>query len=169
MKRVLVLLFSAALCLGAVGAHGAYQAYISIKATKQGSLQVKSPRSKSGRVPCLSAVYNLGAGPGKGEHKPIVVIVEGIDAPQFRRAFQMHQPIDEMTVELVRPAGSGKVQLYRTIRLINAQVSKVVDLPSRHGSGKTGSMEQIQVEFTYEEISMKNVAGKTISEDDWES
>ena len=108
-----------------------------------------------------------GVATGRRQHKPVTVVLDGADADQFRQAMRTSQRIDELTVELVRPAGPGQVEHYRNITLTNGTVSNVRLKVPRAGKGRGDRNEETIVSFTFQKIEITNVVGKKASEDDW--
>jgi len=90
--------------------------------------------------------------------------MDSSDASQFQRAMTNNETIDEITIELVKPAGAGKVQHYRNVTLKNAKVASV---HAMGGKSERGGNEVTEVAFTYQKIEFNPFRGNPVSEDDW--
>ena len=175
MNRLLSCFAIVAAALAGSPAHS-YQAYLVCQSHKSGSVAPKSPRSRHGWVPCLSFSYGViaprdqqsGLASGKRKHKPFVVSIEEVDAEPFRAALQNEKNIDEIAVQVIRPAGPGMIEHYETIKLTNATVSSIRAQNSKTPSGgKKHKREYLLVDFTYQKIEITEVNPTKADVDDW--
>lgn len=171
------------LCLSAVSYVSAQDqpviAYVTIQGAKQGNFKGSSTsKGKEAQIDCVGFSYGIqsprdaatGQASGKLQHSPIVIIkhLDG-STPQILQAASTDEVLKTVVIELYRVAGNGKNDIYETIRLTNATISKV----SQYGG--TSSPEKLlpnsnpyeEISFTFQKIQVENNDSKTSAADDW--
>jgi type VI secretion system secreted protein Hcp len=148
---------------------------MAIEGSRQGDFNEGSKKEKS--IPTLGFDYSVqtphdmasGMATGKRQHTP-VVIFKAIDnaSPQILQALNTGEVLKSVTIDLLK-SENGKLIVIRSIRLINAMVSKISQYG---GAGAPSKMMPNyspieEVSFTFQKIEMLNGSGKTISADDW--
>ncbi len=140
----LVIIFCLTLVAGS--AQAAYEVYMTINGTKQGTFQ-------GGRIPCLKFSYEpsasrdiaTGQASGKPRHEEIVVTKEwGPASPALFRAMNTNEVLREVKFEFVRATAAKGEQVYKTLRLSNATVASI------HRMAIQGTRELEEVTFTFE-------------------
>jgi type VI secretion system secreted protein Hcp len=110
----------------------AYEAYVSIKGTKQGQIKGEGTQGKRKDkwVPILSFHYSVqsprdvatGLASGKREHKPIVITKEwGAASPQILQALTTNEVLSSVEIEFTK-TDRGHETVYQTIKLTNASI-----------------------------------------------
>jgi type VI secretion system secreted protein Hcp len=160
----------------------AYEAYISIKGTKQGKFKGNS--AKNGRhdwIEVLSFSYEMkpprdaatGQASGKRQHKPVQIVAEwGSSTPQLFQALVSNEVLAEVTIEFVDTNKDGKSYVRQTKKLVNASISSLrpqailSEGSARHGHSLTLE-EYTEFDLTYHPIEWTHKDGKKTASDDW--
>jgi type VI secretion system secreted protein Hcp len=161
----------------------AFQAYVSIKGTKQGQLkgESKNPRRKDW-IEVLAFSYEVisprdrqsGLAAGKRQHKPVVIRKQwGAATPQLLQALTNNEILESVAFEFEKVGPDGKEYVYQTIKLTNATVSDdelYTPICECQPSPQTefDSQELERVAFTFQKIQITNNDGQTTYVDDWE-
>jgi type VI secretion system secreted protein Hcp len=162
----------------------AYEAYISIKGSKQGKFKGNSV--KSGRhdwIEVLSFSYGVqsprdtssGMATGKRQHKPVSFGLEtGSASPQMFQALVSNEVLTDVLIEFVDTNKDGKKYVRQTIKLTNATISSIRPQaivshgPIRHGHNVIVDYET-EVGMTYHPIEWTWIQGGKTASDDWEA
>lgn len=174
---------SAVLCLTLLAspAYAAIEAYVMIKGTKQGQFKGEVTHKGSNQwIPVIAISHGVqsprdnatGQASGKRQHKPITITREwGAASPQLERARATSELLELVVIEFVRPGPKGEEQVYQTIRLTNALISRI----NRNGNQASGraagkdTHEQEEISFTFEKIEILYANGKKTGTDDWQN
>ena len=109
-----------------------------------------------------------GQATGKRQHSP-VVITKDIDksTPLLFRAITTNENLSDVTLNFYRPNSSdnGAMEKYFTVKLTNAQISRVGQHPP--DPGHSGDYESVA--FVFQKIEWTWVDGGITVEDDWEA
>jgi type VI secretion system secreted protein Hcp len=171
-KNAVAFVLTAAFCLTLLAspAYSAEKYYLKVEGTKQGQFKGEVERNGSRwiEITAFSAGVQsprdaaTGQASGKRQHKPIVITKE-IDkaSPQLLQAVTTNEVLKEVVIQSVRPEPKGKEQVYQTITLTNAVISKVKGF-----SGKNKNEEE-QFQFTFQKIEVTNLQGTKTATDDW--
>lgn len=163
----------------------AYEFYVTIEGTRQGAFKGESIReAHSEKIAGLSYNHEIasprdvatGQASGKRQHGPVIITKEwGAASPQLFQALVTNEVLKSVFFEFFHTTPDGLEEVYHTIKLINATVSKVKQMTGSGGesasSSKTTSAydthELEQISFTYQRIEVENLPGQTSAEDDW--
>jgi type VI secretion system secreted protein Hcp len=155
--------------------------YVSIKGETQGKFKGESSFSKlaSDKITVIRFASGVisprdsasGLPTGKRRHQPIKFTKEnGAATPQIFHALVTNETLTTVTFEFSRSSpSSGKEEIHYVVTLKNASVASVVtnfDQTSR-GDPFDGH-ELVDVELTYESITVEDKIAKTTAQDDWE-
>jgi type VI secretion system secreted protein Hcp len=158
--------------LSAATASAAFEAYLKLKGSKQGQIKASESASKvdanAFRIESFKIVDPAGAPAGKRKHAPLVITKE-IDSasPKLLQALQTNEALTELLVKASDPASKTPSDV--TIEATNALVTKIdhVGTDAQHPSLAKGKSYE-EISFTYQKITVTNVAGKTSVTDNWE-
>jgi len=185
MKRMC--LSGAALCALfclAARANAAYEFYVTIHGLKVQFAGEGTGAHKNALVG-LNYHYELvslrdpasGHPTGKRQHAPITITKEwGASSPQLLHACATNELLLSVTFEFYKAGPGGTQELYYTITLHNATISKIVQHAGGPGAGEpstakhTGGGDTHELEdisFTFQKITVEHKVGKTIFMDDW--
>ncbi len=104
-----------------------------------------------------------GLASGKRQHLPLKITKEvGAGSPQLQQALAKNEVLKEVVLQFARNNG-GKTQVYRTIRLVNAQVAAI---QRRSGSGKNAAGRE-EIAFTYQKLEVTDSQGSKTAVDNW--
>jgi type VI secretion system secreted protein Hcp len=114
----------------------AFQAHISIKGNKQGQFKGESiqDKRKDKWIPVLSFQMGVqsprdaatGQASGKRQHQPLTITKEwGAASPQLFRALTSNETLQSVEIQFTRTSETGAEQVYETIKLTNAVISKI--------------------------------------------
>jgi len=162
----------------------AYEFYVTIEGKKQGKFKGESPReAHAAKVAGLSYSHeissprdvNTGQASGKRQHGAVTITKEwGAATPQIFQALTTNEVLTNVLFEFVHTTADGAEEIYHTVKLVNATVSKVKQVTGvgeSAGSSKTSNTfdthELEQVSFTYQRIEVENKPGQTSAMDDW--
>lgn len=162
----------------------AYEFYVTIEGTKQGAFKGESVReAHNKKIAGLSYAHEItsprdvatGQASGKRQHGPVVITKEwGASSPQIFQALVTNEVLKSVLFEFYHTTPDGLEEVYHTVKLVNATVSRVRQMTGKGesaGSAKTTSVydthELEEVSFTYQRIEVENLPGKTSAEDDW--
>jgi type VI secretion system secreted protein Hcp len=183
LRRVLV--SSAVLLVGLALAAPAYaelNAYLKIKAAKQGA--IKGGVTQKGREDSILVIavdHELvsprdsasGQATGKRQHKPIVITKE-IDrsSPALRTALITGENLPEVTLQFHAPqraaTGGGAETQHFTIALKNARIAGIHHvMPNNKDPQLTKLAAYEQVSFVYDEITWTWTDGGLTASDSW--
>jgi type VI secretion system secreted protein Hcp len=159
----------------------AYEAYVTVEATKQGKFKGESIRDKhKDKVAMIDFSYEVisprdlatGQPSGKRQHKPIVVTKEaGASSPLALAACCSNEILKSVLFEFFKSGKDGKEYCYQTIKLTNATLCSFKQYTGQAGGAKheegydTHELEEWQ--FTFQKIEITNNDGKTSAFDDW--
>jgi type VI secretion system secreted protein Hcp len=159
----------------------AYEFYVSIKGTKQGTFKgdaaggAKRAKGKIGGVKFSMETTSprdaaTGQATGKRIHKPIVITKEWDAAsPQLFNALVDNETLKIVLFEFVKTDPAGKEVVYYTITLTNAVVSNLrsyVDLTDTSGDRYDAHALE-EVSFVFQKIEIENKESATVAIDDW--
>jgi type VI secretion system secreted protein Hcp len=154
-------------------------AYVTIQGTKTGAFKGSATiKGRQGQIECIGFTYavtsphdaNTGQTSGRRQESPFV-IVKHIDgaSPELLQAAYTNEVLKTVTIEFTRGGGSGKNDIYQSIRLTNVTISRV----SQYG-GTTSPDKLIpnnnpfeEIAFVFQKIEVSNVESKTTAADDW--
>ncbi len=162
----------------------AYEFYVKIEGTRQGAFKGESVReAHSEKIAGLSYRHEItsprdvatGQASGKRQHGPVVITKEwGASSPQLFQALVTNEVLTSVQLEFFHTTPDGLEEVYHTIRLVNATVSKLAQSTGTgesSGSSKTSATydthELEEISFTYQRIEVENLPGQTSAEDDW--
>jgi len=162
----------------------AYEFYVTIEGTRQGAFKGESPReAHNKKVAGLSYSHEItsprdiatGQASGKRQHGPISITKEwGAASPQLFQALVTNEVLKSVLFEFFHTTPDGLEEVYHTIKLANATVSKIKQMTGSgesSSSAKTGATydthELEEVSFTYQSIEVENMPGQTSAGDDW--
>jgi type VI secretion system secreted protein Hcp len=119
------------------------------------ALDVESPRDAGSGLPT-----------GRRMYKPITITKEwGAASPQFQRSLAEHESLKQVVIEFVRTGSQGKEQVYRTVTLTNAFVTRIqkraASLAGRSDKMEQDKMEQEEIELTYQSIEWNDLRPAT--------
>ena len=156
----------------------AIEAFVKIKGSKQGQFKgettVKS--AGAGAIPVLRFASNAqaprdaatGQASGKRQWQPIRITKEwGAASPQLLTALATNEVLPTVAFEFWRTDKSGKEELHYKITLQNATISTIGAFFDRTGptGAPFGGHELEDVEFTFQSITVEDVAGKSTAGD----
>jgi len=105
-----------------------------------------------------------GQATGKRMHKPFVIMKElDKSTPLLYQALVTNEQIKEVVFEAYRPAGAGKVTVFKSGKLENARIKSIQK--SKRPNGK----EFETISFTYEKITWTEMAPRTQGANDWKN
>jgi type VI secretion system secreted protein Hcp len=162
----------------------AYEFCVTIEGTTQGAFKGESPReAHSAKIAGLSYRHEItsprdiatGQASGKRQHGPVVITKEwGASTPQLFLALTTNEVLKSVFIEFFHTTPDGLEEVYHTVKLVNATVSKIAQSTGSgesSGSAKTNAtydtLELEEVSFTYQRIEVENLPAKTAAEDDW--
>lgn len=159
------------ICLvGASQTFAAFDAYMTIKGTKQGQLKGETTGAGAGKISVSDFSYkasapmdkNTGMASGKRMHSTIT-ITKSVDqaTPQLLQAMSTGEVLSSVDMEFVHPGAKGP-EVYKTLHLTDAVITSIQ--ASGAGAGKTEA-----ITFTAESENVQVMAkngGKTAM-DDW--
>ena len=155
--------------------------YVSIKGQTQGKFKGESSFSKFGSdkitvIRFSSGVVSprdaaSGLPTGKRQHQPIRFTKEnGAATPQIFQALVSNETLTTVTFEFTRSNPSGKEEVHYVVTLQNASVASVITQFDQTSRGDPfDGHELVNVELTYESITVEEKIGKTMAQDDWET
>jgi type VI secretion system secreted protein Hcp len=171
-KRILWV-FAAALvvCLVAASqAFAAFDAYMTIKGTKQGQFKAETTGAGAGKISISDFSYmasaptdrNAGMASGKRMHSAFT-IKKSIDqaSPQLMQAMTTGEVLTSVDIEFVHPGARGP-EVYKTLHLTDAVITSI--RASGAGAGKT---EEITFTAESENVQAMNKSGGKTAMDDW--
>lgn len=164
----------------------AYEFYATIEGTRQGKFKGESVREKhKDKVACISYGHEItsprdvatGLASGKRQHGPITITKEwGAASPQFFQALVTNEVLKSVLFEFIHTTPDGEEEIYYTVSLTNATVSRVKQMT---GAGESSSSaktrasydthELEEVSFTYQRIEVEHKIAKVAAVDDWRS
>jgi type VI secretion system secreted protein Hcp len=162
----------------------AYEFYVTIEGTRQGAFKGESVReAHKDKIAGLSYQHEIrsprdvatGQASGKRQHGPVIITKEwGPSSPQLFQALVTNEVLTSVGFEFFHTTPDGLEEVYHTVKLVNATVSKIVQST---GTGESASSakttndydthELEEVSFTYQRIEVENLVGQTAAEDDW--
>jgi type VI secretion system secreted protein Hcp len=164
------------LALASLPASAAVNAYMKIDGVKQGSFKGEGTRKGSTQwIPIIAISQAVesprdaasGQASGKRQHSPIKITKEtDASSPQLARAAAAGEVLREVVIEFVRPGPKGQEEVYQTITLTNALVTRIQRGGASH-AGKSDKMEREEIEITFQKIEVSNKEGKKTASDDW--
>jgi len=148
----------------------AYEAYLTIKGSKQGKFKGESNRSSAhDKIPLLSFSYEVraprdvasGQASGKRQHRVLTVVKEwGAASPQIFQALTSNEVLNSVVIEAMETAADGSEHVKGTFTLTNAVISRVNKHPFT-GKGSSDTVEEVT--FAYENISLNGASNVAIS------
>ena len=182
MKRRTTFLaaIAVALSLATGSVHAALNAYLKIKAGRQGQIEgsVTQP-GREGSMLVLASAHEIvsprdpasGLPTGKRQHKPFT-ITKPIDkaTPLLLQALVTNETLTEVVINYWRPAGNGQEQQYFTITLTNASIAShsIKQLPT-YVPANASVPELEEISFTYQKITWTWTSGGVTATDSWEA
>lgn len=162
---------AAAACLFfAVGqALAAYEAYLTVKGSKQGQFAGEGSQATRAnkQIPVLKFSMGVesprrassGQAAGKSPLLPITIVKDmGAASPQLQRALATNEILQEVVVELVRMDSQGKEEIYRTLRFTDGRVTAI---SMRQESGGR-EIEEVTIVFPRQNMEVKNQNNRQI-------
>jgi type VI secretion system secreted protein Hcp len=157
----------------------AYEFYVTIEGTKQNAFKGESIRDDhKAKIAGLAYQHQIiaprdissGQASGSRQHGPVIITKEwGAASPQIFQALVTNEVLKSVLIEFYATSAEGVQEVYHTVKLINAMVSKISQ--STGSSSKTENSldthELEEISFTYQRIEMENIIGKTSAVDDW--
>ena len=155
----------------------AFQAYISVKGSKQG--QFKSETLQAKRQDKWMTVLSVrdvqwprdpatGQASGKRQHEPVKIVKEwGAASPQGLAACSTNEDLTEVQIEFVKPTATGPEDVYQAITLTDASLSEVRRFVSGDPAQPAAATTLEEWSFTFRKIEVVDNDGKTFFTDDW--
>jgi type VI secretion system secreted protein Hcp len=157
---------------------GVARLYVTAEGTKQGRFKGQSPLARwQNAVPAMGFSYEMSA-PRDGARglaaatrapNPIVITkLVGAASPQFLAAAANNELLKSVRLEFVRTDANGAEEVFYTITLTGATVSRVrqyIVLPDAGNPAGSGLLEDIS--FVFQRIEMSSLDGGTMATDDW--
>jgi type VI secretion system secreted protein Hcp len=180
-KFALLLALATAALATASPASAALNAYLKIKAQKQGDIKGSvTQKGRENSIQVFGVAHEIisprdaasGLPTGKRQHKPITVTVPVDKAtPLLFQALVSNEMLQNVTIDFWRGGGAGLSragagatgveQLYYKIELANAAVASIVLDSTSPGD------DRLKVSFVYQKITETFVDGGITTEDDW--
>jgi len=162
----------------------AYEFYVTIEGMKQGKFKGESIReAHKDKITGLSYSHEIssprdiatGRASGKRQHGPVTITKEwGASTPQIFQALVHNETLKTVLFEFIHTTPDGLEEVYQTIKLANATVSKVRQVTGKGESSDSAKTQATydtheleEVSFTYQRIEVENLPGKTSAVDDW--
>lgn len=163
----------------------AHEFYVTIEGKKQGAFKGESPREvHKEKLAGISYSHSIvsprdiatGQASGKRQHGPISIVKEwGAASPQLFQALCTNEVLTKVLFEFIHTTDVGEEEVYQTITLANATVSKITYNTGGIGSsaatsksaGQYDTKELEEISFTYQRIEIENKVGQTMASDDW--
>jgi type VI secretion system secreted protein Hcp len=166
------------LALAWLPASAAVNAYIKIDGVKQGPFKGEGTRKGSTQwIPIIAIAHAVasprdvatGQASGKRQHKPIKITKEtDASSLQLARAAASREVLREVVIEFVHTDPQEKEEVYQTVTLTNALITSIQKRGSGHAGG-SHTLEQEEIEITFQKIEVTNKEGKKTANDDWEA
>ena len=161
-----------------------YEAYISVKGTKQGQFKGEGigRLNRGPWSPVLSFYMDVdsprdaatGHASGKRQWKPVLIVKEWSAAsPQALTALATNEVLTEVAIEFYRSNPQGTQVVYQRVKLTNASFVQVERFTGQQDGTllmKPGPSETMELErwaFTFERIEVEDTDGKSTFIDDW--
>ncbi len=164
----------------------AYTFRVKVKGKKQGQFKGESARDKWKDQWMEGLSYNheiksprdvtTGQAAGKRQHGSTTFTKEwGPATPQIFQALCTNEVLPEVRFEFYKTNATGEEYVYHTITLTNATISNIKYMTGASTEGANSSKHQGAIDtheleavsFSYQKISVENIDGKTMGEDDW--
>jgi type VI secretion system secreted protein Hcp len=156
----------------------AHVAYLTVRGKTQGTFKGEGTKRGNGRIRLVSFEMDVasprdaasGQASGKRQYQPLVIRKE-IDAasPQFLQAVATNEVLVSVEIEFLAGDSDGEEAVVYTVELTNAAAvtfGQSVDTAETGGPlVDTRLLERIS--FTFQRITVSNVAGETSFSDDW--
>ena len=155
--------------------------YVSIEGDTQGKFKAEPSFSKFGsdKIPAFRFSYSVvaphdlatGQVSGKRQHGTVKFSKEqGAASPQIFQALVSNETLKTVTVEFTRTNQStGKEEVHFVFKFTNASVVAAVShFDQTVRGGPFDGKELLDVELTFESITVEDKIGKTTSQDDWQ-
>jgi|WetSurMetagenome_2_1015567.scaffolds.fasta_scaffold121413_1 type VI secretion system secreted protein Hcp len=154
-------------------------AYVTVEGSRQGRFKGQSAAGHSQyAVPVLAFTYEgsvprdnarvAGASSGRRVHGPVVITKPvGAASPQFFTAMTTDESLKSVVLEFVRTDSTGAEEVFYTIKLSGASVSRFrqyASLPGGGSAGGLGLLEEVAIAFQRIEVVSKD--GATAAVDD---
>ena len=98
----------------------------------------------------------------------------GPATPQIFQALVNNEILKSVLFEFIHTTPDGMEEVYQTVKLANATVSKLRQITGKGESADTAKTQAAydtheleEVSFTYQRIEVENLPGKTSAVDDW--
>jgi type VI secretion system Hcp family effector len=123
----------ALLLMGSLSALAESHIRITVEGNKQGKF--KAEGEARGETAVLRYEYAItsprdsssGKATGKAQHSPVTITKQlGVSTPQFYEACVSNEELKSVLIEFYETGPSGKEYVYYTVRLINANVSRIL-------------------------------------------
>jgi type VI secretion system secreted protein Hcp len=176
-SRLLIcgVLFLSGLCVAA-GAAGEF--FVTVEGTKQGYFAGEGLRgSELGKIEAIALRYEVtsprdgasGLATGKRQHSPVTITKEwGRSSPQLFQALATNEVLKSVLLEFVRVGNDGAEEVYQTMKLTNATVSRLARYITPAGvSAGEASRALEDVAFNFEKIEITDLVSRTVAVDDW--
>ncbi|MBL8721336.1 MAG: type VI secretion system tube protein Hcp [Myxococcales bacterium] len=157
-----------------------------VKGKKQGQFKGESlkDKRKDKWVEGLSFFHEIksprdaqtGQQSGKRIHGPITILKEwGPSTPQSFQALCTNEVLPHVRFEFIKTNANGEEYVYHTITLVDATIANIKyttgtgaeGSASSKGNGQYDTLEIEAISFAYRKITVENIDGKTMGEDDW--
>ena len=172
MKRIILTLLSAAILFGVSGARAQFL-FCKIEGQKQGVIRSENPaKGLKDFIPILSIAGGVrtpfdpasGHASGKRQHQPLV-LVKNLDkaSPKLFLAAVTQENLKRVICDFRRDVENGTTQPYFRIELSDARIVE----SDINGNGLVNQGVRETVQMTFERISLEDLIGGTVAEDDW--
>jgi type VI secretion system secreted protein Hcp len=153
--------------------------YVTIQGSKQGKFKAEPSFSKFGsdKITAVRFSYPVtaphdvatGQPSGKRQHGTVKFTKEnGAATPQLFEALVSNEALTSVVFEFTRSSAGGKEEVHYVITLTNATLVAVVATFDQTVRGNPfDGHELVDVELTFEKISVEDKIGQTEAEDDW--
>ncbi|MGZ3752340.1 MAG: type VI secretion system tube protein Hcp [Mucilaginibacter sp.] len=177
-KNQLYLFFVLALALQLPGLFALAQepvvAYATIEGARSGQIKGSSTNNmNAGKIECIGFMFSeksprdAASGMASGKMQPgSIIIVKHIDvaSPLLMQAFTTNEDLTNVTIELYRQSGDGKMMAYQTVKLTNAGISQITQYAGTLAPVKvTGSALVEELTLTAQKIDVESPGGNTAS------
>ena len=156
----------------------AYEFYMTVNGTKQGTFKGESLRERhEGKISCLAFHYNVksprdsasGQASGKRTHQPVSFVKTwGPATPQFLQALSTNEVLKSVLFEFLRTNPNGEEYVFHTVQLTNATVSEIDQYVGDDTQDQSHAAHELErISLTFQKIEIENKDGKTMALDDW--
>lgn len=140
--------------------------HMTIDSSKHGQLRNIPLTSASGET--TVAQSNKSAGKGKAGQHGLIKVDKEVDAnsPHLQAMMTANDTLKEVVIEFQR-VDKGKTEIYRTIKLTQAQITAIQRRKPMNAKGSSSSKETELITISYERMEQTNSAGGKTATDSW--